>query len=133
MLRLSNGVFILLKKLRGGCHKEVGAPEMGLCEARGLCPDAPVFFNLFPGIWTGAHPPQENTIPHAFQRSRKNVGQIYLFFCSFFGWPPLTSKFNPSTNLFCNVFNKPITPCIFPHALSLSNPNLCNVGPNLTS
>ena len=77
----------------------------------GLYPDAPVFFNLFPGIWTGAHPPQENTIPHAFQRSRKNVGQIYLFFYSFFGWPPLTSKFNPSINLFCNVFNKPITPC----------------------
>ncbi len=70
MLRLSNGFFILLKNLRGGCHKEVGAPETGLCEARGRCPDAPVFFNLFPGIWTGDHPPQENTIPHAFQRSR---------------------------------------------------------------
>ena len=48
-----------------------GAPKMGLCEAHGLCPDAPVFFNLFPGIWTGAHPPQESTIPHAFQRSRR--------------------------------------------------------------
>src|SRR3990172_11096297 len=63
-------IFRLSKKLKGGCHKEVGAPKMGLCEARGLCPDAPVFFNLFPGIWTGAHPPQGNTIPHAFQRSR---------------------------------------------------------------
>ena len=43
---------------------------MGLKEAHGLCPDAPGFLNLIPGIWIGAHPPQENTIPHAFQRSR---------------------------------------------------------------
>jgi len=36
---------------------------MGLNEAHGRCPDAPVFFNLFPGIWTGAHPPQEILYP----------------------------------------------------------------------
>jgi len=33
MLRLSNGVFILLKNLSGGCHNEVGTPKMGLNEA----------------------------------------------------------------------------------------------------
>src|SRR3989304_3010126 len=35
---------------------------------------------------------------------------IYSFIPSLAG-RPLTSKFNPSINLFCNVFNKPITPC----------------------
>ena len=74
MFRLSNGFFILLKNLSGGCHNEVDAPETGLNEARGLCPDAPGFLNLIPGIWTSAHPPQENTISHAFQRSK-----IFLF------------------------------------------------------
>ena len=62
-------MFRLSKKLKGGCHKEVGAPKMGLNEAHGLCPDAPVFFNLFPGFWTGAHPPRKY-YTHAFQRSR---------------------------------------------------------------
>ena len=52
----------------------LGAPKMGLNVLYGYRPDAPVFFNLFPGIWTGAHPPPENTILHAFQRSR-----IFLF------------------------------------------------------
>ena len=74
MFRLSNGFFILLKNLSGGCHNEVDAPETGLNEARGLCPDAPGFLNLIPGIWTSDHPPQENTISHAFQRSK-----IFLF------------------------------------------------------
>ena len=32
MLRLSNGVFILLENLKGGCRNEVGAPETGLNE-----------------------------------------------------------------------------------------------------
>jgi hypothetical protein len=35
----------------------------------GLCPDAPGFFNLFPGFWTGDHPPRKY-YTHAFQRSR---------------------------------------------------------------
>ena len=88
MLRLSNGVFILLKKLRGGCHKEVGAPEMGLCEARGLCPDAPVFFNLFPGIWTGAHPPREILYPTPFKGQEKMWDRfIYSFVPSLAGRP----------------------------------------------
>ena len=65
--RLSNGFFILLKNLRGECHKEVGAPKMGLNEARDLCPDAPGFFNLFPGIWTSDHPPQKILYPTPFK------------------------------------------------------------------
>ncbi len=63
MFRLSNGIFILLENLKGGCHNEVGAPETGLNEARGRCPDAPGFFNIFPGIWTGDHPPRKYHTP----------------------------------------------------------------------
>jgi len=40
-----------------------GAPKMGLNEAHGRCPDAPGFFNLFPGIWTGDHPPRRYYTP----------------------------------------------------------------------
>ena len=51
----------------GERHKAVGAPKMGSNEAHGLCPDAPVFFNLFPGIWTGDHPPRKILYPTPFK------------------------------------------------------------------
>ena len=54
---------ILTVNLRGEYHKEVGAPKMESCEAHGLCPDAPVFFNLFTGFWTGDHPPRKYYTP----------------------------------------------------------------------
>ena len=72
-LRLSNGVFIPPKNLSGGCHNEVGAPKMGLNEAHGLCPDAPGFLNLIPGIWTGDHPPTKILYPAPFK------GQGYFY------------------------------------------------------
>jgi len=37
----------------------LGAPKMGLNVLYGYRPDAPVFFNLFPGFWTGNRPPKE--------------------------------------------------------------------------
>ncbi len=39
----------------------------------GLCPDAPGFLNLIPGIWTGAHPPRKILYPTPFK------GQGYFY------------------------------------------------------
>ncbi|MBE7546661.1 MAG: hypothetical protein H3C64_02610 [Candidatus Kuenenia stuttgartiensis] len=33
--------------------------KTGLIMALGLCPDAPGFLNLCPGIWTSDHPPNK--------------------------------------------------------------------------
>ncbi len=39
----------------------------GLNVALGLCPDAPGFLNLFPGIWTGDHPPKKILYPMPYK------------------------------------------------------------------
>ena len=45
-------------------HKEIGAPVDGIVEPLRLCPDAPGFFNLKPGIWAGASPPRQEPLYH---------------------------------------------------------------------
>lgn len=37
--------------------------EQDLLRLYGRCPDAPGFLNLFPGIWTGDHPPRKYYTP----------------------------------------------------------------------
>jgi hypothetical protein len=54
--------------------RRYGAPANRINVALGLCPDAPGFPNLFPGIWTGDHPPRKYYTPRLTK-----VKDIFVF------------------------------------------------------